>query len=119
MALDIGIVLQTNPPASDVVDLAVRADGLGFSHVWTFDSHVLWRDPYPLLTLMGAACTSAGDGVPDDGVTDECVTACESMLGDCNAGDSDALMALYADDAELAQRGATEANPEAPDKPNE
>ena len=24
----------------------VRAEGLGFSHGWTFDSHVLWQEPY-------------------------------------------------------------------------
>jgi probable F420-dependent oxidoreductase len=44
--MDIGIVLQTNPPASRVVDLAKRAEHYGFSHVWTFDSHILWQEPY-------------------------------------------------------------------------
>ena len=24
----------------------VRAEELGFSHGWTFDSHVLWQEPY-------------------------------------------------------------------------
>ena len=43
--MDLGIVLQTDPPASLVVDYAVRADELGFTHVWTFDSHVLWQEP--------------------------------------------------------------------------
>jgi probable F420-dependent oxidoreductase len=44
--MDIGIVLQTTPPASRVVELAKRAEALGFSHVWTFDSHILWEEPY-------------------------------------------------------------------------
>jgi probable F420-dependent oxidoreductase len=44
--MDIGLVLQTDPPAQTVVDLMVRAEGLGFSHGWTFDSHVLWQEPY-------------------------------------------------------------------------
>ena len=44
--MDIGLVLQTDPPAQAVVDLMVRAEGLGFSHGWTFDSHVLWQEPY-------------------------------------------------------------------------
>ena len=44
--MDIGLVLQTDPPASAVVDLMVRAEELGFSHGWTFDSHVLWQEPY-------------------------------------------------------------------------
>ncbi|MBA3905632.1 MAG: TIGR03842 family LLM class F420-dependent oxidoreductase [Pseudonocardiales bacterium] len=44
--MDIGLVLQTDPPAQAVVDLMVHAEGLGFSHGWTFDSHVLWQEPY-------------------------------------------------------------------------
>ncbi len=44
--MDLGVVLQTNPPASRVVDLAVQAETHGFSHVWTFDSHLLWEEPY-------------------------------------------------------------------------
>ena len=41
--MDIGVVLQTDPPASRVVELAARAELGGFSHVWTFDSSVLWQ----------------------------------------------------------------------------
>ncbi|WP_369052423.1 TIGR03842 family LLM class F420-dependent oxidoreductase [Kineococcus terrestris] len=44
--MDFGVVLQTTPPAARVVDLAQRAEAYGFSHVWTFDSHVLWEEPY-------------------------------------------------------------------------
>ena len=44
--MDIGVVLQTTPPARQVIDLARKADNLGFSHVWTFDSHILWEEPY-------------------------------------------------------------------------
>jgi probable F420-dependent oxidoreductase len=44
--MDIGLVLQTTPPAARVVDLARRAEALGFTHVWTFDSHILWEEPY-------------------------------------------------------------------------
>jgi probable F420-dependent oxidoreductase len=44
--LDIGLVLQTDPPAQLLVDRMVRAEGLGFGHGWTFDSHVLWQEPY-------------------------------------------------------------------------
>jgi probable F420-dependent oxidoreductase len=44
--MDIGLVLQTDPPASALVELMVRAEALGFSHGWTFDSHVLWQEPY-------------------------------------------------------------------------
>jgi probable F420-dependent oxidoreductase len=44
--MDIGLVLQTDPPAQALVDRMVRAEGLGFSHGWMFDSHVLWQEPY-------------------------------------------------------------------------
>ncbi|GAB3225110.1 TIGR03842 family LLM class F420-dependent oxidoreductase [Kineococcus gypseus] len=44
--MDFGIVLQTTPPASRVVELSRLAETHGFSHVWTFDSHVLWEEPY-------------------------------------------------------------------------
>ena len=50
--MDIGIVLQTTPPARRVVDLAKRAEALGFSHVWTFDSHILWEEPYVIYSQI-------------------------------------------------------------------
>ncbi len=50
--MDIGVVLQTTPPASRVVDLAVRAETYGFSHVWTFDSHILWEEPFVIYSQI-------------------------------------------------------------------
>lgn len=44
--MDFGVVLQTNPPSRRVVELGVAAERYGFSHVWSFDSHVLWQEPY-------------------------------------------------------------------------
>ena len=44
--MDFGVVLQCNPPAWRVVDLCRRAETLGFTHAWTFDSHVLWQEPF-------------------------------------------------------------------------
>ena len=44
--MDFGVVLQTDPPAQRVVSLAVLAEQYGFSHAWTFDSHLLWQEPY-------------------------------------------------------------------------
>lgn len=41
-----GLVLQTDPPATRLVELARRAERLGFSSVWTFDSPVLWQEPF-------------------------------------------------------------------------
>jgi probable F420-dependent oxidoreductase len=50
-----GITLKPDHRFDRSVDLARRAEDDGFAYGWMFDSHVLWRDPYPLLTLMGAA----------------------------------------------------------------
>lgn len=44
--MDFGAVLQTDPPASRTIALAKLAEQHGFSHVWTFDSHLLWQEPY-------------------------------------------------------------------------
>jgi alkanesulfonate monooxygenase SsuD/methylene tetrahydromethanopterin reductase-like flavin-dependent oxidoreductase (luciferase family) len=40
--IDFGVVLQNDSPASRVIELAKRAEGYGFTHAWTFDSHLLW-----------------------------------------------------------------------------
>ena len=50
--MDFGVVLQTNPPARRVVDLARRAEANGFNHVWVFDSHVLWQEPFVILARI-------------------------------------------------------------------
>ncbi len=50
--MDFGAVLQTNPPASRTVHLAKLAEQHGFSHVWTFDSHLLWQEPYVIYSQI-------------------------------------------------------------------
>ena len=50
--MDIGLVLQTTPPSARVVDLAKRAETYGFTHVWTFDSHILWQEPYVIYSKI-------------------------------------------------------------------
>ena len=50
--MDLGVVLQTTPPSWRVVDLAKRAEQYGFSHVWTFDSHILWQEPYVIYSQI-------------------------------------------------------------------
>ncbi len=44
--MEFGVVLQTDPPAGRVIELSRLADGLGFSSIWTFDSVVLWQEPF-------------------------------------------------------------------------
>ena len=50
--MDFGVVLQTNPPAWRVVELARQAELLGFTHAWTFDSHVLWQEPFVIYSQI-------------------------------------------------------------------
>ncbi len=50
--MDVGVVLQATPPAARVIDLAKRAETYGFSHVWTFDSHILWEEPYVIYSKI-------------------------------------------------------------------
>jgi probable F420-dependent oxidoreductase len=50
--MDIGVVLQCTPPAARVVDLARRAETYGFQYVWTFDSHILWEEPYVIYSKI-------------------------------------------------------------------
>jgi probable F420-dependent oxidoreductase len=47
--------MQNDPPAWRVVDLAVRAENYGFSHAWTFDSHLLWQEPYVVYSQILSA----------------------------------------------------------------
>jgi probable F420-dependent oxidoreductase len=53
--MDFGVVLQTDPPARRVIELAAEAERLGFSYGWTFDSHVLWEEPFVIFSQMLAA----------------------------------------------------------------
>jgi probable F420-dependent oxidoreductase len=50
--LDFGVVLQTTPPSARVVSLAKTAESYGFTHVWTFDSHILWEEPYVIYSQI-------------------------------------------------------------------
>jgi probable F420-dependent oxidoreductase len=53
--MDFGVTFQTNPPARRVVELTKLAEDLGFDYAWTFDSHILWEEPYVIHSQMLAA----------------------------------------------------------------
>jgi probable F420-dependent oxidoreductase len=50
--MDFGAVFQTNPPASRTIALAKLAEQHGFGYVWTFDSHLLWQEPYVIYSQI-------------------------------------------------------------------
>src|SRR4051812_46893753 len=56
--MEFGVVLQTNPPASGVIAMMQRAEEAGFSYGWTWDSHVLWQEPFVIYSRILSA-TSA------------------------------------------------------------
>lgn len=75
--MDFGAVLQTNPPASRTVHLAKLAEQYGFSHVWTFDSHILWQEPYVIYSKILAEThrITVGPFVTNPATRDWTVTA--------------------------------------------
>src|SRR3984893_9164471 len=52
--MQFGITLKPDISVERIVGLTRQAEAAGFQYGWLFDSHVLWMDPYPLLTLMAA-----------------------------------------------------------------
>jgi probable F420-dependent oxidoreductase len=75
--MDIGVVLQTTPPSARVIDLATKAETYGFTHVWTFDSHILWEEPFPIHTqiLANTRKVTVGPMVTNPATRDWTVTA--------------------------------------------
>jgi len=56
--MEFGLVAQTNPPARDVIELAKRAEDAGFTYFWTFDSAVLWQEPFVIYSQILSSTTS-------------------------------------------------------------
>ena len=100
--MDFGVVLQTDPPARRVVGFARKAEALGFTHAYTFDSHVLWQEPYVIHSAMLAATSTltVGPMVTNPGTRDWTVTASvfatlNEMYGErtvCGIGRGDSAM---------------------------
>ncbi|WFE27749.1 TIGR03842 family LLM class F420-dependent oxidoreductase [Solwaraspora sp. WMMD791] len=75
--MDFGVVFQCDPPGRELVSLAQQAEQAGFSHVWTFDSHVLWQEPFVIYSQILAATSSVtvGPMVTNPSTRDWTVTA--------------------------------------------
>ncbi len=97
-----GVVLQTDPPAWRVVELARQAETLGFEYGWTFDSHMLWQEPYVIYSQILAATKTmtVGPMVTNPGTRNWTVTASlfatlNDMFGNrtiCGIGRGDSAM---------------------------
>jgi probable F420-dependent oxidoreductase len=82
--MDFGFTLKLENQTERTLDLTRRAEAAGFTYGWVFDSHVLWRDPYPALTLMAQATTAMrlGTCVTNPATREPSVTA--STLAELN-----------------------------------
>src|SRR6201986_3350380 len=50
--MQFGITLKPDISVDRIVSLTKQAEAAGFDYGWIFDSHVLWKECYPLMTLM-------------------------------------------------------------------
>src|ERR1700741_5529670 len=50
--MQFGMTIKPDMTVERIVGLTRQAENAGFEYGWIFDSHVLWMEPYPLLTLM-------------------------------------------------------------------
>ncbi|GHA34338.1 TIGR03842 family LLM class F420-dependent oxidoreductase [Streptomyces purpurascens] len=100
--MDFGLVLQTDPPASRVISLMKRAERNGFSYGWTFDSAVLWQEPFVIYSQILANTTrlKVGPMVTNPGtrtweVTASTFATLNDMFGNrtvCGIGRGDSAM---------------------------
>jgi probable F420-dependent oxidoreductase len=100
--VDFGVVFQCDPPASAVVDLARKAEEAGFSYVWTFDSHLLWQEPFVIYSQILATTqrVKVGPMVTNPGTRDWTVIASQfatlnEMFGNrtiCGIGRGDSAL---------------------------
>ncbi|GGZ05612.1 TIGR03842 family LLM class F420-dependent oxidoreductase [Streptomyces poonensis] len=100
--MDFGLVLQTDPPASRVIELMQRAERNGFTHGWTFDSAVLWQEPFVIYSqilantrrlTVGPMVTNAGTRTWE--VTASTFATLNDMFGNrtvCGIGRGDSAM---------------------------
>jgi len=75
--MQFGFTLKPDHSIERTVDLTRRAEAAGFTYGWMFDSHVIWREPYPLLTMMALNSRQLrlGTCVTNPGTREPTVTA--------------------------------------------
>jgi probable F420-dependent oxidoreductase len=75
--MQFGFTLKPDLSIERMLNLTRQAENGGFQYGWIFDSHILWKEPYPLLTLMAANTRSLrlGTCVTNPAVRDLTVTA--------------------------------------------
>ena len=52
MALSFGVTVLPDPPYTRMIELIQLAEQHGFEYAWTYDSHVLWQESFPVMALV-------------------------------------------------------------------
>jgi probable F420-dependent oxidoreductase len=75
--LSFGVTVLPDPPYQRLIELMQLAEQHGFEYGWTYDSHVLWQESIPLLTLAAAQTKTIklGHCVTNPGTRDPTVLA--------------------------------------------
>jgi alkanesulfonate monooxygenase SsuD/methylene tetrahydromethanopterin reductase-like flavin-dependent oxidoreductase (luciferase family) len=61
--MQFGVTVLPDPPYTRLVELVALAEKHGFHSGWTYDSPILWQEPYPLVTLLAdRTSTMMGEG---------------------------------------------------------
>jgi probable F420-dependent oxidoreductase len=77
MAITFGVTVLPDPPYTRFLELIELAEQHGFDYGWTYDSHVLWQESIPLLTLAADRTSrmKLGHFVTNPGTRDPTVLA--------------------------------------------
>src|SRR5258705_13898862 len=82
--LEFEVQSKRDRPHQRMIALSKQAEAAGFGYGWIFDSHVLWQEAYPLMTLLAVNTNRMrlGTCVTNPAVRDATVTA--SLLATLN-----------------------------------
>src|SRR5437868_8425221 len=77
MSLSFGVTVLPDPPYSRLIELIQLAESHGFEYAWTYDSHVLWQESFPVLALVADRTSriKLGHMVTNPGTRDPTVLA--------------------------------------------
>jgi probable F420-dependent oxidoreductase len=78
--LDFGITFKSDMDMKREIKLAQAAEAGGFDYVWTFDSHVLWQECFPRMTLWAANTKKVRIGTLVTNPVVRDVTVCASLF---------------------------------------
>ena len=75
--LTFGVTVLPDPPYTRLLELMELAEEHGFDNGWTYDSHILWHESYPLLALAADRTSKLmlGHCVTNPGIRDPTITA--------------------------------------------